>query len=53
MFDCFPDSFTNYAFVILALMCNLNLHGVLANITSCMSDQTKAVASAGTVDGFI
>ena len=28
MFDCFPDFllFTNHAFVILALICNLNLH---------------------------
>ena len=43
--------FTNRAFVILPLMCNLNFHGVLTNITSCMSDQTKAVVSAGTVDG--
>jgi hypothetical protein len=24
-------------------MCNLNLHGVLTNIVSCISDQTKAV----------
>ena len=54
MFDCFPDFFTNCASVILALMCNLNLHGVFTNITSCMSDQTKVVVvSARTVDRFI
>jgi hypothetical protein len=43
--------FSSCAFVILAWICNLNLHGVLTKITSCMSDQTKAVVSAGTVDG--
>jgi hypothetical protein len=28
LLDCFSDSFTNNAFVIVALICNLNLHGL-------------------------
>jgi hypothetical protein len=56
MFECFPYFFfTNHGFVILALICNLNLHGLSPTLHQQhgILDQTKAVVSAAAVAGLI
>ena len=53
MFDCFPYFFTNHAFGIVALICNLNLNGLSPTLHQAYLTRLKQCCSCGWIHLFV